>query len=93
MEFFADKFTVIDVFAYDRPGLLYTITREIYKQGLSVVIAKIATHFDQVVDVFYTVDMDGNKLEDGHQLKSIRDAIQAKIDQFEKEGYQKFVTS
>ncbi len=88
----SDQFTVIDVFAYDRPGLLYTIARAIYKQGLSVVIAKIATHFDQVVDVFYTVDMDGNKIDDGHQLKTIRDELQNKIDQFEKEGYQAFVS-
>ncbi len=88
----SNKFTIIDVFAYDRPGLLYSITLAIYKLGLSVIIAKIATHFDQVVDVFYVVDMDGKKLQDGHQLKMIRDELQDKIDNFENDGYQEFVS-
>ena len=32
-----------------RPGLLYTLSRKIFELGLSVELAKISTHLDQVV--------------------------------------------
>ena len=52
----SDRYTVIDVFAHDRPGLLYAITRALYELNLSVALSKIATHFDQVLDVFFGTD-------------------------------------
>lgn len=82
--------TVLDVFAHDRPGLLYTVTRALYELELSVVLAKIATHFDQVVDVFYVTDADGNKIEDGARLRHIRDVLTERIETFIKKGYREF---
>ena len=71
----SDKFTIIDVFAHDRMGLLYTITRTLFEQGMSVGIAKIGTHLDQVVDVFYVTDFNGNKVVDDDRLNTIRHAL------------------
>ena len=67
--------TVIDVFAHDRPGLLFVITRTIYRMGLSVGMAKISTHLDQVVDVFYVTDENGRKLPDSDRLNEIRNTL------------------
>lgn len=80
----SDRFTVIDVFAHDRPGLLYEITRALYVLQLSVVLAKIATHFDQVLDVFFVTDAVGDKIHDGERLKSIRQHLMAELTAFEK---------
>ena len=64
--------TIFDIFAVDRPGLLYAIARTLFESGLSVSRAKIATFLDQVVDVFYVTDQAGAKIEDESQLAEIR---------------------
>jgi len=79
----SDRYTVIDVFAHDRPGLLYLITRTLYEQKFSVVLAKIATHFDQVLDVFFVTELDGGKVSDGDRLKGIREGLTARLIEFE----------
>lgn len=80
----SDRYTVIDVFAHDRPGLLYTITRALYELNLSVSLAKIATHFDQVLDVFFVTDSNGNKVDDSDRLKSIRELLTSTLIDFEQ---------
>lgn len=79
----SDRYTVVDVFAHDRPGLLYTITRALYVLELSVALAKIATHFDQVLDVFFVTDIAGHKIQDGARLKQIREYLLAQLIEFE----------
>lgn len=83
----SDNSTIVDVFAHDRPGLLYTISRSVFEQGLSVTLAKIATHFDQVVDVFYVTDADGQKIVDEERLKEIRTHLESTIHDFETKGH------
>src|SRR5690606_8162664 len=50
------KYTVIDVFAGDNRGLLFTLAKAINRLGLSVWYAKIATYADEGVDVFYVLE-------------------------------------
>ena len=64
--------TVLDIFAADRPGLLYRIARALHEAGLCVQRARIGTVMDQVVDVFYVTDEDGNKTENEFRLQEIR---------------------
>jgi [protein-PII] uridylyltransferase len=90
-----DRLTVIDVFADDTQGLLYVITRAIFRLGLSVHAARISTRLDddiqqslrtvgrhQVVDVFYVTDLNGAKIEDHARLEAIRSTIKHDIDLF-----------
>jgi [protein-PII] uridylyltransferase len=90
-----DRHTVIDVFADDTQGLLYAITRAIFRLGLSVHAARISTRLDddipqslctvgmhQVVDVFYVTDQHGGKVEDRARLEVIRSTIERDIDRF-----------
>ncbi len=56
-------FTIVEVFSYDFPGLLFRVTDVLARFGLDITVAKIATKVDQVVDVFYVVDQQGNKVD------------------------------
>jgi [protein-PII] uridylyltransferase len=71
----SDFFTLIEVFADDRVGLLYLITRCLFDLRLDIRISKIATKGDQVADVFYVRDLEGQKLEDKEQLLEIERAL------------------
>jgi [protein-PII] uridylyltransferase len=68
-------FTIIEVFTYDSPGLLFTITDALFKCDLDVWVAKIATQVDQVADIFYVRDIDGQKVDDPAQVKHITEQI------------------
>ncbi len=71
----SDQFTIVDIIANDRVGLLYAITRKLFELGLSVGVAKIGTYLDQVVDVFYVTDAAGQKVCDEGQLRRIREEL------------------
>ncbi|MBU1180647.1 MAG: [protein-PII] uridylyltransferase, partial [Proteobacteria bacterium] len=68
-------FTIIEVFSYDFPGLLYSITNAIFSCRLDIRVAKIATKPDQVVDVFYVTDFLGQKVDSENLVASIKTAI------------------
>jgi [protein-PII] uridylyltransferase len=89
----SDRCTILDVFAHDRPGLLYVLTRTLYELGLSVDVAKISTHLDQVVDVFYVTTSDGQKIADEPALAHIRDTLLSRLGEFESEGHTRFARS
>lgn len=68
----SDSRTIVDVFAHDRPGLLYRVARALHQLNVSVDLAKISTNFDQVVDVFYLTEQDGRKIVEESRLEEIR---------------------
>ncbi|HEX9154604.1 MAG TPA: HD domain-containing protein, partial [Nitrospira sp.] len=78
----SDGFTIIDVFADDRQGLLYVITNAIFQLGLSIHAARISTRLDQVADVFYVTDLHGKKLDDHGQVERLRTGIEKAIENF-----------
>ncbi len=66
------EYTVIDIFTYDRVGLLYRITRTLADLGLYIYVAKISTKVDQVADTFYVKDIFGQKIRAEEKLEEIR---------------------
>lgn len=80
----SDTSTVIDVFAHDRRGLLFIISSILRELGLSVSLAKISTHLDQVVDVFYVTDGAGEKIRDENRLSLIRNLLTERIGRFQQ---------
>lgn len=80
----SDTSTVIDVFAHDRRGLLFIISSVLRELGLNVSLAKISTHLDQVVDVFYVTDSTGEKIRDEARLALIRDLLTERISRFQQ---------
>ena len=74
--------TIIDVFAYDKPGLLYQISKKIYRLGLDVTGARVSTYAHQIIDVFYVTDEDGNKIRNQNQLQIIRKQLLQAVTEF-----------
>ena len=69
------RHTVVEVFAKDRPGLLYTIARAMHELGLSIALSKINTEGTKVADVFYVTELDGSKVSSGERFKAIRETL------------------
>jgi [protein-PII] uridylyltransferase len=77
----SEQYTILDIFAHNQMGLLYTITLVMFELGLSVHVAKIGTYLDQVVDVFYVTDRDGKKILDEHRIGEIQRRIRLALDE------------
>ncbi|MHB1183908.1 MAG: [protein-PII] uridylyltransferase [Desulfobulbia bacterium] len=58
----SEQYTIIEVFANDRPGLLYDITRTLADFEINIHRARISSDGDQVVDVFYALDSFATKI-------------------------------
>jgi [protein-PII] uridylyltransferase len=71
----SDDCTVVEVFTIDQRGLLYRLARALHDARLVIHFAKIGTHLDQVVDVFYVAERDGQKPESEERLAEIREAL------------------
>lgn len=69
------RYTILDIFAPDRLGMLYTITRKLFELDLEVSRARISTYGDQIVDVFYVTDREGKKIIDHTRLDQLRDTL------------------
>ncbi len=82
----SDAYTVIDVFADDKPGLLFELAKTLVKLDLSIHMARIGTRLDQVVDVFYVTTGQGDKIRSGDQEEKIQNTIQKSVEIFLDEG-------
>lgn len=71
----AEGYTVIEVKAPDRPGLLFDITSVLNKFRIHVHLALVATESYQVVDVFYVTNWENDRLEPGPQTNQLRDEL------------------
>ncbi len=74
----SDFYTIIDVAADDRLGLLYDLTRTLADQDCEIFISKATTILDQVADTFYVKDATTRKkLGDAKRLERLRAALLA----------------
>jgi len=74
------RHTVVEVFAKDRPGLLYLLARSMHELGLSIALSKINTEGTRVADVFYVSELDGSKVAPGPRYAQIHGALVKTID-------------
>jgi [protein-PII] uridylyltransferase len=68
----SDFYTIADITANDRLGLLHDLTRVIAEHGFEIYISKAATTLDQVTDTFYLKDRNGKKIADAEKIESLR---------------------
>lgn len=52
----SDDFTVLEIKATDRPGLLYAIAKILHHHGINTYFSKIDSHGNTIVDTFYVED-------------------------------------
>jgi [protein-PII] uridylyltransferase len=82
----SDSYTVIDVFADDKPGLLFVLAKTLVQLHLSIHMARIGTRLDQVVDVFYVTNASSRKIQDNILCEHIQATIQQSVNAFLDEG-------
>ncbi|MBF0450617.1 MAG: [protein-PII] uridylyltransferase [Candidatus Magnetomorum sp.] len=68
-------YSIVEVFAVDRLGLLFGITDTLFRSGLNIYFAKIGTDMDQVVDIFYVKDLNGHKIQSQVQIDMLKQKI------------------
>jgi [protein-PII] uridylyltransferase len=74
------RHTIVEVFAKDRPGLLYRLAQALHHLGLSIALSKINTEGARVADVFYVSELDGQKIARGPRYKEVQDALLRAVD-------------
>ena len=78
----SDSYTVIDVFADDKPGLLFVLAKTLVQLDLSIHMARIGTRLDQVVDVFYVTNRQNEKICSEKQCEDIQKILEAAVNEF-----------
>ncbi len=58
----SDFYTIIEIYTWERPGVLHTVSKVLHKYDLNINFAKITTPGEQVVDIFYVTTKDGGKI-------------------------------
>jgi len=71
----SDAFTIIDITARDRVGLLYQVTKTLYELNLDLASAKIVTEGARVMDSFYVTDLLRRKVVDEFRLNRIKEDV------------------
>ena len=75
----SDFYTVVDLTADDRIGLLYDLTRTISSLGLEIYLSKATTVLDQVADTFYLKGPDDKRITEPHALEELRSRLEAVV--------------
>ena len=68
-------YTVLEVHAADRVGLLYAMAHCLHGLSLNIVGAKISTEGSRVIDVFYLTDSKGHKIENKEHWGKVRECL------------------
>ncbi len=77
----SEDYTVIEIHAPDRLGLLYTITRALNDLHLDIHLAKVTTRGPEAVDVFYVHDYRGGKVDDPAHAREIEQAVRFELEE------------
>jgi len=71
--------TVVELWAPDRRGLLYDVTRAMAALRLDIQSAKINTEGRTAINVFYVTDERGGKIDDTERQESVRQSLLATL--------------
>lgn len=71
----SEAYTVIDLEAGDRMGLLYDVAARLAQLDLDLSLAKITTDVRQAHDAFYVCKRDGSKITSPTELEAVREAL------------------
>ena len=81
------EYSLVEVSAEDRIGLLYAVTRTLFESGCAIHRARVSTVLRHVFDVFYVTDAaHGGKIVDPERLREIREAIWARVEDNREES-------
>lgn len=69
------RWTVVEVKAADRPGLLYTIASTISELGYNIRTARVLTLGNSASDVFYITGKEGKKIEEEEKIRNLYESL------------------
>lgn len=69
------KFTIVEIQAIDRIGLLHDLLHAINQHGLQTIHARIATEKGAALDTLYVQNEEGNKETDPTRLEGLQEAL------------------
>jgi [protein-PII] uridylyltransferase len=75
----SDFFTIIEVSAGDRIGLLYELAKEVFSLGLDIRFAKVNSDKERMTGVFYVRDSGGQKILEEDEIQRIKLEIMSVI--------------
>ncbi|MGF1551803.1 MAG: [protein-PII] uridylyltransferase [Paracoccaceae bacterium] len=75
----SELYTVIEVDARDRLGLLHALARALSGQNVNIFTAVIATYGERAVDVFYVKDLFGLKIRNPAKQRAIEGALERAV--------------
>jgi [protein-PII] uridylyltransferase len=75
----SDNYTVLEIQAPDRVGLLYDVLDAICASDVDIVHAIIVTEEGEAADVFFLTGTDGQKILNAKRLTQIREAVLAAV--------------
>jgi len=81
----ATRHTVVEVITQDRRDLLFWLSTAMYREEVTIDLAKINTEGERVADVFYVTNRDGSKLDE-EQVKRAERRVQATLAMIEGEA-------
>lgn len=82
----SDFYTLVEIRATDRPGLLFAVTSALAKLELGVHVAIVDTRKGQVIDVFYVQDAGGQKVVEKEKLSAIEATVYGVLEKLETVG-------
>jgi [protein-PII] uridylyltransferase len=75
----SDFYTVVEVRAPDRSGVLFDMAHVFSELGVVLHVARVATDGDMAVDAFYARDETGGKLVDGQRVEELVRALRHRL--------------
>jgi len=76
----SDHYTIVEIYCADSPGQLYRITQTLADFGINIYRAYIATEVEQLIDVFYVLDSQQEKVVEAAFIQELRDGLLYGID-------------
>ena len=75
----SDEYSIVEVHAADRLGLLYTITTALRDMSLDIHMAKVNTFGDEIVDAFYVRRQNGLRIEASDEIERLVARVTAAV--------------
>ena len=80
----SDFYTILEITAEDRLGILYEITQALTDHGCDIHFARISTLGNRIVDVFYVQDEWGEKIEERQKTDRLKQILLNRLTPQEK---------
>ena len=71
----SDKYSVVEIYAENHSVLIFNVTRVLADFLISIHRAKIGTHSDQAVIVFYILDRNNQKIEEKNFINELKESL------------------